>query len=404
MGGTLNNVHNNTSFALNLHYEAMARLQEQAYTGSRINRASDDPSAAYRILGLNSQKRQMTNYMDNISYITGILDTSLSVFAGYGDETGIMQVIAKTKVLLTTATGTSGQVGEDLRKQGIKDYLDEIISLANWKREGQYLFGGSNTSSTPYTVTRDSNGNVTSVTYQGSSLERNVEVAPGVQSSAFYAGDDIFRCHDRGDSEFVLGHTGAAVGTGTSSVTGYTWLNVTYNDISGHYELYIDDADNPVDVDPAEDITNIAVTNLAGQVLYVNAEEISSTGVELVSNTGTHDIFNTLITISQIFENENNFTSEQLKTMRNNAYDATEKLSGRLLQTSTSMGMKIGFFETLKNNLDNIKLNTEDETTILQEADIAQIAIDLSRREILYQMSLSVAAKLMSMSLLDFIR
>ncbi|GAG40756.1 unnamed protein product, partial [marine sediment metagenome] len=46
---------------------------------------------------------------------------------------------------------------------------------------------------------------------------------------------------------------------------------------------------------------------------------------------------------------------------------------------------------------------TEDEATRLQQADIAQIAIDLSRREVLYQMSLAVAAKLMSLSLLDYI-
>ena len=51
-----------------------------------------------------------------------------------------------------------------------------------------------------------------------------------------------------------------------------------------------------------------------------------------------------------------------------------------------------------------MQFDTKDETTRLQEADIAQISIDLSRREVLYQMSLSVAGKLMSTSLLDFIR
>jgi len=198
MSGTLSNIHNNVSFALNLHYEAMARLQEQAYTGSRINRASDEPSTAYRILGLNSQKRSLGNYMDNISNTIEILNMSSDIFAGTGDETGIKQTILKTKILLTSITGTSGQTGQEVHKQGIKNYLDELVSLANWKHEGQYLFGGSNTSSAPYAVTRDSNGNVTSVTYQGSSLERNVEVAPGVQSSAFYAGDDIFRWQVRG--------------------------------------------------------------------------------------------------------------------------------------------------------------------------------------------------------------
>ena len=76
MSGTLNNTHNNVSFALNLHYEAMARLQEQAYTGSRINRASDDPSAAYRVLGLNSQKRSLGNYMDSLLEVISLLDIS----------------------------------------------------------------------------------------------------------------------------------------------------------------------------------------------------------------------------------------------------------------------------------------------------------------------------------------
>jgi flagellin-like hook-associated protein FlgL len=57
----------------------------------------------------------------------------------------------------------------------------------------------------------------------------------------------------------------------------------------------------------------------------------------------------------------------------------------------------------LEDSLKNLKYDAEDETTRLQEADIAQVAIDISRREVLYEMSLSVAARLMSMSLLDFL-
>ncbi len=68
------------------------------------------------------------------------------------------------------------------------------------------------------------------------------------------------------------------------------------------------------------------------------------------------------------------------------------------------MGARIGFLEQLKNSAENMKFGTQDETMMLQEADIAQIAIDISRQEILYQMSLSVAGSLMSLSLLDFIR
>lgn len=400
MSGTLSNVHLNAGFALNMHYEAMARLQEQVYTGSRINRASDDPSTAHRILGLASQGRNLGNYMDNISDTIGILNISSSIFAGAGDQGGIIPAITKTKTLLTGITDTGGEVGLNVYKQGIKDYLEEIVSLANWNYNGQYLFGGSDTGSAPYLVTRDNSGNITAVTYQGSSSERDVEVSQGVQSSAFYVGDDIFRGNDRGDSEFVLANTGASAGSGTPSVTGYNWLTVA-DDGSGGYNLSIDGG-NVVNTDGTD--TNLAVTNANGDVLYVDAANITTAGVELVNNTGTHDVFNTLITISRILENENNFTTGQMKTMQDNAYNAVEELSSHLSQTSVSMGMKIGFLETLKNNLDNIKFNAEEEATILQEADIAQLAIDLSRREVLYQMSLSVVGKIMSMSLLDFIR
>ena len=48
MSGILNNVYNNISFALARQTEALSRLQEQASTGSRINRPSDDPSTAYQ--------------------------------------------------------------------------------------------------------------------------------------------------------------------------------------------------------------------------------------------------------------------------------------------------------------------------------------------------------------------
>jgi len=156
-------------------------------------------------------------------------------------------------------------------------------------------------------------------------------------------------------------------------------------------------------VPSAGDISNIAVTNSAGQVLYVDATNIGSTGVDWVRVPGTYDIFNTLITIRDRLETEGGLTSVELEELRNNALSSLAELNNLLLQSSVSMGSKIGFLDDLKESLNNMKYDTEGEATRLQQADIAQIAIDLSRREVLYQMSLAVAAKLMSLSLLDYI-
>lgn len=397
MSGILNSVYNNVSFALNSHTDAIARLQEQVATGNRINRSSDDPSAAYRILGLNSQKKSLENYIDNLTELVSTLELSATIVQNMISE--ILQV--RTIIAQVTA----GVYDEDARKrtaEAINDILEQVVSLANTQHGDQYLFGGTNTASAPY-VAEYTDGRITGVTYQGSSEDRNVTVAPGVESSAFFIGENIFRSDDR-SSPIFSGGTGAKAGTGTSSVHGYVWLEIT-EPVAGTYRLSIDDDPTSyVDVAVPPGDANTMVTHAeTGEVLYVDTTGINSTGVELVSIPGTHDIFNTLITIRDILENERGLPDAQLQELRNDSIGVLEEINNLLIQDSVAIGSRVGFLDNLKESLNNIKYDTEDEVTRLQEADIAQIAIDLSRRDVLYQMSLSVAGRLMSMSLLDFI-
>jgi flagellar hook-associated protein 3 len=310
--------------------------------------------------------------------------------------------LATAKQRITQVAG--GIYGEDTRErtaEEINELLEQIVSSANTKNMNTYLFGGSNTGSAPYVVER-TDGDITKVTYQGSSEERNVEVAPGINAAAFMVGDSIFRSDDQGLPEFT-GDTGVKAGTGTSSVKGFTWLTVINE--GGNYKLSItpDDEESYVTV-PLGGEANQAVTDSrTGQVLYVDTTGITGTGVELVEMPGTHDIFNTLITIRDILANKKGLPEAQLQTLRENSTQALDEMSNLLLQSSVSVGSKVGFLESLKNNLTDLKGNTDDNTTRIQEADIAQIAIDIARRQTLYQMSLSVAGRLMSVSLLDFI-
>ncbi len=395
MSGTLSSIYNNVSLALYLHSKEMARLQEQVSTGSRINRASDGPSTAYQILGLNTQERSLENYMDSISETISTLEISSIIIED------MIPALTEAKTRLTQIT--SGVYDEEGRKRaadGINDILDQMASLVNTKHMNRYLFGGSDTASAPYAIER-TDGKITSVTYQGSFENRVIEVAPGVETSALYIGDDLFHLNERGDPIF-LGDTGAKSGTGTSNVQGYAWLTVIHD--GSNYKLSIDDGASWTTV-PGGGEPNQAVTDSrTGEVLYVDTTEINGTGVELVHIPGTHDIFNTLITLRDILGNERELSEAQLQELRNSSIDSLDELSTLLVQNSVAVGAKIGFLENLKDGLQNLKYNAEDEVTRLEEADIAQIAIDLSRREILYQMSLSIAAKLMSMSLLDYIR
>ncbi len=393
MSGTVNTIYSNLGFVLNRHTEALMQLQEQAATGSRVSRASDDPSAAHRVLGLDSQKRSLNGYIENISQAASTLEITQSVIKD------MMSGFSQAKVLMTQiVSGIYGQEGRERIAEGIDNILEQMVSLANTEHVDEYLFGGGDTSSAPYAVTR-TNGRITSVTYQGSYEDRRIEVADGVQSSAFYVGDELFRSNSRGSLEF-LGDTGASAGTGTSSVKGDSWLTVTGS--AGNWSLSLDDGLTIVDTDGTD--TNLAVTDSrTGEVLYVDTTQISSAGVDMVRAPGTYDVFGTLINIRDVLLNERGLSDAQAKELRDNSIASLEEVRNYLTEKSVSIGSRIGFLEDIKEIVENMKFGTEDEAAILQEADVAQIAIDISRREALYQMSLLVAGRLMSLSLLDFI-
>jgi len=101
--------------------------------------------------------------------------------------------------------------------------------------------------------------------------------------------------------------------------------------------------------------------------------------------------------------NEKGLSDTQLEELRNSSMESLEEIRDYLTEKSVSIGSRIGFLEVLTGSIENMKFGTQDEAASLKDADIAQIAIDISRQEVLYQMSLSVAGSLMSMSLLDFI-
>lgn len=395
MSGTLSNIYSNVSYALYQHAKALAGLQEQVSTGSRINRVSDDPSATYQVLGLNTQDRSLGNYIDNVSEVSSSLEISSTII-----EEMISYFVKATSRLTQVTSGIYDDKARKRTAEEINQVLEQMVLLANTKNMDQYLFGGGSSGTAPYVVER-TDGEITRVIYQGSQEDRNIEIAPGMQSSIFYVGDDIFRSDNRGSPVFI-GDTGAKAGTGTSSVKGDVWLTVIHD--GSNYKISIDDGASYLAV-PVGGDSNQAVTNsVTGEVLYVDTTEISSTGVELVRVPGTYDIFSALIGIRDILANKREFSSVQVEELLSNSFGSLDEIHNLLVQQSVSVGSKIGFLGDLKESLKGLKYNVEDETTRLEEADIAQLAIDISRREILYQMSLSVAAKLMSLSLLDFIK
>jgi flagellar hook-associated protein 3 FlgL len=398
MGASLGIMYNNLNYALSINSDAMLRLQEQAATGQRINRASDDPLNALRIMELTGEVNSLQGLQSSCADVSDVLNFSSTMIQNVQDNINKARELA-TQIISDTYSDDSGQ--RAVAGQAIDEILEQVLTLANTQRLNQYIFGGNNSSSPPFKAERDTNGKIISVTYEGSDNVRRAEVAPGIQADVALVGNDIFSSDTRSEPVFY-GDTGAKAGTGTSTVRGDVWLTVASD--SAGYKISIDDGASYTTV-PAGGQENTAVTDSrTGDILYVDTRSLTDTGVTAVRVPGTYDVFGALITARDSLQNNRNLSEEDLRNLRNTMISSLEEVNVELARQLTKVGTQISSLDTLKTTMQDSQTQAQQQADSIGQADIAQVAIDLSRRQTLYEMSINVAGRLFSLSLLDFIK
>ena len=395
MSYSLDAIYKTSSWAIAKNSTALASLQQKAATGLNIVRVSDDPAMANGILGLQSDSRTKAQYLKTLDETISILDLSSSVIQSISGE------IARGRESLTaTLSGTTSQQLRSTLAADLNNALEQLVALCNTDRLGQYLFGGANSRTAPYAVERDGSGNISRVTYQGSAEEQKVEVVKGMEMSALLIGDSLFRTDTRQTPQ-CYGTTGAAVGTGSSSVRGDVFLTV--EETAGGYRLSIDGGQSWVDAAGTE--TNVAVINsVSGEVFYVDASHITQAGTEPVRVPGTYDMFNILISSRDLLENKKGLSENQVLEMITGAVVDMKEVEAKIVRAFPVVGGRVQALTNLRDSIDEMKLNTDEEISRLYDADVTQVAIDLARYSVLYEMSLNVAARMFKMSLLDFLK
>lgn len=388
MSFSFDGLYRSTSYALEKQATAMALLSEQVSTGSQINRISDSPSEANRIMSLSSNNTRLSYFTEEMADFSDKLNLASSLIESMSEQ------LTDFKGKLTQALSMGGTHKEALAL-GIDDLLENLVSLANTERNGQHVFGGADGVSKPYVVEKD-NGLITGVYYQGSYEDRKIEVAPSVELSSVFIGDKMFRESSRQAVEFITNTTGAEVGSGTSSVQGYFELEITKP--GADYELSIDGGLSSVTVAVPPGNANTAVTDSrTGKVLFVDTTNLTDVGTVTVNAPGTHDVFNLLINIRDLL------MSSDVKEELNATADSFFTVHEKMVAAFAVIGGRASTLGIMKDGYENVQFNAKEEIARLQDADIAQVAVDITRRETLYQMSLGIAGKLLSTSLMNFL-
>ena len=195
-------------------------LTSELSSGLRVASLSDDPVAVAQSMLLGSSIAKDDTFVQTASNEASRMQVT--------DSTLGEVVTQITSALSTAVGGNNGTLNaSDLASvaQKLSGIRDQVLSLANTSYQGQYLFGGSQGSTPPFTL--DTSTNPATVTYNGDNNVQSVESPNGQKIQVNLPGSAVFGSAGSGVlgalnqliSDFSGGATTATITADTSSLT-----------------------------------------------------------------------------------------------------------------------------------------------------------------------------------------
>jgi len=190
---------------------------EQLSTQKRVNVPSDDPLAAAQVVANQDQSAQAAQYLQNIDTLTVQMQTADSALSSV--------VTALTQAINIGVQGSDGTLpATNLQQlaQTVQSIQSQLVQLGNTSISGTYLFGGTATTTPPFTLDPSS---ASGVTYNGNNNVNNIDLGNGsvlqanVPGSQLFqnAGGDVFNSIQQLITALQSGNT-ASVATATTQV------------------------------------------------------------------------------------------------------------------------------------------------------------------------------------------
>jgi flagellar hook-associated protein 3 FlgL len=495
-----------------------SEISEQIATQKKVNRASDDPAAATRILDIQRGKAAIEQYKQNMTMSSSWIKATETTLSSAYD-------------MLNTATGIAqGSAGADAATQEnsaatIQNIIDSMRSLANTKWGDRYLFSGTRQDKAPFTeaptaatidppqaagsntfggtvvssgaYTGDTNktyavkittagllgaatyklstdggrtwgadtlmpangaiGPVDGMTltfddalgtkpfgvndvfyvnataagyYQGNDENLSLAINRGMEAEYSLTGAEVFTAAGAGGvdifktlnalrdalaSDAVANTAGGTPVTATTllkDIDGYTgYSNTDYIHLEG-----TDTSGNAVSDNSLAITDTTTVGDLLGKIeaLFGNVTaSIASDGkLKVVDNTSGSSLLAVQIGVRNQdastdatlqFNDGETFLIDQAKVLSDQVADL-QKAQKQILVNQAACGTKTAHLEIVQNNVTAFDENLSSLLSEVQDANVTELAMKMSMKQISLNTSYAIAAKIDSTSILDFLR
>ncbi len=176
---TENSIYKGIKDSVNKPRSNLAKLQQEAGGLKRINKPSDDPAGYQHVTQIKESAMNNEQFVRNASLAKNFLYYTETVL------TSALDVVDRTKDLSIqmASNAANGAETRSLVAEEVNSLRQELLSLANKRLGGRYIFGGFQTSTKPFSERGD---------YSGDDGNMMVEVDEDVFVSMNLPGQDVF--------------------------------------------------------------------------------------------------------------------------------------------------------------------------------------------------------------------
>lgn len=389
--------------------------QQQISTGKKVNKPSDDPVAAARILKLDQELKRVDTYERNANLADNRLKQEESALASAVD------IIQRVREL--TVQAGSGSLSTNDRQSisaELKERLGQLANITNSRdASGEYIFSGFQ-GQTP-AFAKDGAGDWK---YQGDEGQRVLEIDDGVTVPISDHGKGIFV-----DVPRAVSVVDSDDGTGTAPANGYisnlevvapkslrdtfgssapSDLRLTINEVSpGNYEI-----ENVYD----DRTTPPTVRNTSGPIPFVEGEEVQVAGMNMTFNDvsdgeeytlGINDKQSVFGTIENLIDGLDGIAkgtpegNAEYNTLIAESLTNLDNAQEKIILKQTELGGRLNAVESTTAFLEDSGLYTKEIRSQLQDVDYAEAISNLSFQSFVLQAAQQSFAQVSRMSLFD---
>ena len=411
---------NNLMRNLNKNLNRMEKTQQQLSSGKKFINPSDDPIGVSRSLRLNTEVATMDQYKRNADDVKSWLSTTEMAASNIGD------ILKRAKELTVQAVNETNSINERTAiKEEIQELKNQLVQIGNTTYAGSYLFSGFKTDKPLFAAdgSYDIGGGTNKLT-----LDEVIKINIGIgdKIGENFVGQRLFGLYS---SSADLDLTTADSLKQKQSITG-SYLDLAANPINTASSFVI----NYGGVDTAINLTAVPYSTLA-------ALETSIDGAIAASATLNGHVSVSVVDNKLVFEGDGEFviksgtaigmTNNQASVSRVDSgnqsqliavfdqlisdlgSDNTAGISSALTRIENQadnvnairaeIGVKINRIELTTNRILDDTVNLKDLMSKNEDADMAEVIMNLKMEEYVYKASLSGGAKIIQPTLVDFI-